>query len=862
PETAKIAIKARIKNSQLDFETDRSKRKILPKDTNFVHIARVVNPVNLLIDSFMPLAICLHVGALFRDARIMSDGGRSELKAFAMWEDGRTSKECTADLLKAKNTLKTMQNPPWKEVILDISEEEVSEYDMEILLDGSKALSETMVKNCGSYLNQICSASSPDRTLEKTGRDAASWHKIVERSQAGNATLDEIADLLRLRFRIEGSPDFDEWRNVRRTLGANRFSLTILLAAAQTLALREREIVKGAEIADQFISGVVDKVRTGSRAKRESLVLSSVLEVYRSLHVLAKPDDDYELHQLLLRHLAAIGSPTTVGVLVRLPEIRRYLTGLGEALPCSRTKFVGRAMHRLCMRGIVFRLSRHPRLQELQERKANLGDRPQFRYALHRSVQRHVMSHFGTMSTDVARANEYSPSLFASMPSGLPRLNHTSYRFLRELMLSLSQYPDIPLHAQDGEEWNFSSARRATQVQALRAALSMVRSSFSIAVVSRFEDYKDVKDAEIRKRGYFETYKVRLRWIIRKAWSLMSPERQSSARGQIGAHYRPDQEWDEVNALYRDEIVWLYNEVGLVCLVQGNLHDALGHLRQAGELNQHIEGRDEDGAMGHRISINRAICQMERGHIQAARRRLMDVRNDERDQNKGKIYYLATAHLGVCDHLLGNHERALKKLQTALSYLLSRKDFRASAVIGHQLALLYSLTDVDKARAELLNARRFAEAGGHEDVRRQIDITDVSLTIDHSSALLDTREQYIDGSKTLLSVVDYARLMGVPALECEALIVRGRLLLAQNESTAAGAVLTRAMTLAKRNGMNLRLNRAMTLYGDVLIRRRQLIAAERLLYGSLEKAKNSQFRTEVSRIHRLLDQLRTMYSAV
>ena len=95
--------------------------------------------------------------------------------------------------------------------------------------------------------------------------------------------------------------------------------------------------------------------------------------------------------------------------------------------------------------------------------------------------------------------------------------------------------------------------------------MTMVRSTFSIAVVSRFEDYKSVPgESTTRSRGYFETYKIRIRWIIRKAYEI---------------NYKSDdKEEHSMEALYRDEIVWLYNEVGLVSLVQGNPREAVTHL--------------------------------------------------------------------------------------------------------------------------------------------------------------------------------------------------------------------------------------------------------------------------------------------
>ncbi|MEO0625157.1 MAG: hypothetical protein AAFU49_14350 [Pseudomonadota bacterium] len=145
---------------------------------------------------------------------------------------------------------------------------------------------------------------------------------------------------------------------------------------------------------------------------------------------------------------------------------------------------------------------------------------------------------------------------------------------MRDLLVALSQYPDIPHQEARGEPFVFATPHTATRVQALRAALCLARLSFSIAIVSRFDDYHEVEpNGPTLKRGHFESYKVRLRWIIRKAFHLLPPQETSreAHHSDRDKYYNPARENDQINALYRDEIVWLYNEVGLTCLVQGNL---------------------------------------------------------------------------------------------------------------------------------------------------------------------------------------------------------------------------------------------------------------------------------------------------
>lgn len=59
------------------------------------------------------------------------------------------------------------------------------------------------------------------------------------------------------------------------------------------------------------------------------MVLDAVLAIYRRLHVIGHPDQDCELHFLILRHLGVIGSPVGSAVLVRLAEFRDYFDRIG-----------------------------------------------------------------------------------------------------------------------------------------------------------------------------------------------------------------------------------------------------------------------------------------------------------------------------------------------------------------------------------------------------------------------------------------------------------------------------------------------------------------------------------------------------
>lgn len=670
------------------------------------------------------------------------------------------------------------------------------------------------------------------------------------------------------RYRKEEYRSESEWREIRRHLGNNRFCMTLLLAAAQRVVLREKTLLEGARKAEALIFNTVNEIRNVSIEQREQTALRAALDSYARFHVIGDPENDIELHQKLLRSLAVIGSPVSANVLVRLPDIRAYFRDAKTEFKVSRRRTISRALHTLAFRGLCFRLHPHPQVKQLGEAASDADNRRwpanlEYRFALHRIVQRYGISKLGSGTADPVAINSFSPSLYASMPSGLPRLSHEAYEYLRGLLVGLSQYPDIPHSEQRFEPWLFSTDDKTTRVEALRAALTMVRSTFSVAVVSRFEDYKShpASRAE-RKRGYFETYKVRLRWIIRMAWELLDVE---DLRAAIGSEtgktdaevdletdfraYRPDLTFKQMNALHRDEIVWLYNEAGLTCLVQGNLTDAVALLRQAIEFNRGIEGQEDVGRQHNRISLNLAIVQIERGRLSAARSRLRRIRDDEKIRGD-RVYKLAVGYLGLIDHLMGNIDKAERQYKKAIDWSRRDDDVRAAAVFLNHRARLEAAKDPEKALLLLREARQFADTGGHEDVRRHIVLSEIRTRMLTAAEAPLSAE---DAMQRLREVEDYADLMGAPSLACEALHLRARVLLNNGEASTAGKLLIRSMAIARRNAMSLRLNNAMTTYALSLLHRGRALPAERLLYASLEMAKHSGYNSEIARVQRELE---------
>ncbi len=795
PESAREHVKRRIDAGRIRV----LKRLAARKRDGFVHFARPVSPIEMMVSNFPTLA-----RALF-----LLDPPAGSVAPDETW---------------------------WNNLDLRLREARKFEADQITLIWRKQSVPSP---------EEVCAARAKARSALDLVMDTTICEMgISAKLKYGGA--DRVKECLRGRYKVTGGHHARDWQLVRQYLSGNRFCLTILLAAAQHIVENASDMRKGAQEAERFIQSTVDQVRNVGEHRKEDLVLSTVLELYRRYQVIGQPDSDTDLHLLILRHLAVIGTPVSSSVLVRLPEFREYFARLKEAPEVSRRRTVVRALTTLCGRGLVFRLSPHPSLVKLGKRiKRDWPFRLDYRYTLHRVVQRHGMSLLGQGRSDPVRSNPFAPTLYGAMPSGGPRLNREAYVFLRRLMVGLSQYPDISQAEGRLEPWLFTTTNTEVAVQALRASLSLARASFSVAIISRFADYRQLIPGSER-RGYLETYKVRLRWILRKAWELERSWTKEDIE-TIGL------ESPGFNALYRDEVVWLYNELGVTSLAQGSLSDSLALLRQAAEFNNHIEGRDLNGPISNMISLNHAVVQMERGRLVSARNRLETV-TKATAKRAGTVNYLAQGYLCVLDHLTGRTQQLKKRFATATDFFQAAGEKRAASTLLHHRARFLRESDPDLALQLLATARRLAETGGHEDIRHHIQIAEllVGLSMDGPSAHVGPGV-----FEQVREIERFGRHMGIWSLQVDALILKARLLIEQGETTSSGKLLGRAMAISHRFSMVLRCNRALTIYADLLHRRGDLQGAKSVGVMSLELARISGFSLETVRAQRVLSKIGT-----
>lgn len=771
-----------------------------PGTLHFVHFARPMNPVYMLKDNFQTLSL-----ALYLESPPTSQDWNEQEKQQAANNIMEAAKEFDDALLKSRKSSDYRMRQCWSNRDLPTADE------IHRIREMVRSLT------CEKVKNRIAQHADLARLETNLPHD--------------------IRDVLEGRLK-RNVKDAEEWRLIRRRLGNSRFALTILLAAAEHIIVRSPKPSQSIGEAVSFIREVVSSVRGIGQTKRDQIVLDAVLGVYRRFHVIGDPDLDGDLHMLLLRHMGVIGSPVTSAVLVRLPEIRAHFERVGDELEISRRRTITRALTTLAYRGLVFRLSPNPRQVELRNEDAPWDPLKDHRFALHRVVQSFALSKLDSGMIDPVLLNSFAPSLYSAIPSAGPRLSRDAYSFIRSLLIGLSQYPDVP-HSELGiEPWIFSTQDTEIREQALRCAMTMVRSTITLPVISRLAERRPIEEG-LEVRGHFETYRVRLRWIIRMAWELKR-QRESDTKGTEPKH--------KLFALYRDEIVWLYNELGIVALAQGALTDALGFLRQAGDLNEGIEGRSKSGPVFNHIDLNHGIVQIERGQLGSARSRLERVQAATEDR-AWKVHWSACGYLCVLDHLTGRQEGLKDRFRAVTSFFEEQAEKRAAAVfLMHRGRFLAAIDDV-LANRMLQSARELAETGGHIDIAKRVELAIVKARLTRQ----DTNRHHAASLRVVQEVDTYGRQMGIWSLQVDAMQLHAEILLGQGETASSGRLLIRAMALARRHAMNLRLNSAMTLYARTLLARGDRHGATTFARASLKRAKDMGYNLETPRAQAALD---------
>ena len=369
-----------------------------------------------------------------------------------------------------------------------------------------------------------------------------------------------------------------------------------------------------------------------------------------------------------------------------------------------------------------------------------------------------------------------------------------------------------------------------------RTALGIIRSSFSIAVISRFADYErplnELNRTTINaadRQGPIERYRNTIQQLLN---AVVRSERESEEPPE--------------RALYPDEITWLYNERALVSYLQGRLYDALPLFNQAIEANRETEG-DSDGPTRRRILLNKSLADIERGHLRRAQDQLEKL---YASSSEGLVSVIAGGYLGLVDHLEGRLTLGEKHYKSAVKSLTKHRRYRAVSIFKRHLADLHRARgNIGEAKECLQHAVAAAEAGGQQDILHYARIAEARVYRgkDARRAIywLDLAERYADS-------------MDIPKMKAEVWKVRGDIMLAQGENKLAGELAVASLGVCSLHGMTLRKVSALILMGQVTAHRRNPVSAERMMLTARRIAERHGYQLKVERAQRALLETDTM----
>lgn len=506
------------------------------------------------------------------------------------------------------------------------------------------------------------------------------------------------------------------------------------------------------------------------------------------------------------------------------------------------------------------------------------------RYTIQHQLREHIAASMDLSVPDRGERNFFQVTLYCDQPKDLPTPTEDHYRMYRAIVdrqitevrktlwclhnCKRSYDEKGTLSLQTDSKLAFDGLRRRLKgdakndanldpdlasffgaAQRIRAVYGLLRGGLSIGAISRLDSFEDSVLAD----EPLERFRGWLRGVTNAAVSMGKLEAKLRALALEKEDFDPDSKAPEAlqlvlfdnhtgeqkgepvtiapkdrttklrrppQPLYRDDFGWLFNERGVVALVQGNLYDAVPLFQRAIHIMNH---RDHDGvrdaslhAAVRRVKLNLSIAQIERGNLSAASAQLQSLLlpGDRQGHYGSTVSWIANGYLGLIKHLGGD----LRAAQTAYDHTISLAESKEML----RLQSIFRRLRSDLHRALGMHEQTLADcdlaiaAAKHSEQR---DILWAARLTRVKAQLNESRMDQPDISPTIEDCLVYARTMPLPRLESEALRLQAELLLRQGDRVLAGKLAANAAAVASHAGLRLLKISAMRTYAKVLDRR-------------------------------------------
>lgn len=646
---------------------------------------------------------------------------------------------------------------------------------------------------------------------------------------------------------LKGSPAYELALRLYRVSGGSRFGQTLLLAWLDTACwLREPPNARAmpSPQAVDLAELAFSSLRSVPAASAVEAVVEFVLDRWGALHlggervpewVLPRPSnpDDrpvglLDMHSLcqpltreswalateLMWHLSAFSHPVEANVLAVCPRVAAAAAKLQKVTGIAGQRSIAAMLELLVHWCLLFRVRQRP----LPEMDKPLEEDERVRYAPHRHMQRHFLRLMGGRNIESTAWDQFTTSIYASLPNESPLIRAEVHQALVDVVHRLTGYPKRNHLARapvaDSPDWTGRTVRNVVQqADCIRAAYYLVRSTYSLGVVSHLTAEASDRAGSL---GHMEQYRRLVRWITHAARNWES--RHGIRHVADNPEEKVAQGWcrsgKPVGLFYPGELVWLYNECGVISLAQGKLHDAEQLLTLAESAARMVEA-DDSGSLHTRIRLQSALVQIERGRPQRARQILKPI--SERRNGHPVPPFLAMYYLGQVEHIGGNYEQAVKHYERALEGLRERGQSRAAAFVlmgKADVAFALRPAEIDAALATADEAISLAQQGGHEDLRVMATVARARICVE--AGRLSDKERIFEH---LSFAQRYAVLMDIPRLACDVHELRARLLMRQGEFHLSARDATVGLEIAALYDLKLKKARGLLTLSEIYLRR-------------------------------------------
>lgn len=306
-------------------------------------------------------------------------------------------------------------------------------------------------------------------------------------------------------------------------------------------AMNPRLVVKGdpQTFRERLVNDVCARLRQVQDPRQRIAAVIDVAMTNFERHVIAWGNRDARLQKIVafavMRHLFALGTPTRSELIEHFPEIRDILFSFGEK--DNAKALIGSAVELLVEVCLAVRIYRHT-------------EDGNYRLGLHGRTRNYLTSKKSLPFTRVEGREQAALTVLPVLAEEAIPLDVDDFQFLERLFESL---------VEAGR--SYAPHEQVLAAECVRSAFGLLRGSMRIGVVLRATPAA-LKPGE---RSPLDNYFRRLLQIRLAALRLAEGERPASPS------------WP----LYEREWVWLFNEMGVVRLLQGDMHDATTLLEQA-----------------------------------------------------------------------------------------------------------------------------------------------------------------------------------------------------------------------------------------------------------------------------------------